>query len=130
MAVLPGRTLTIPPSQVQGDRFAALMDVPPGPQPIQTNIGAGDYLVRIVGLERLGRSPSGYAVVRRPNGGSGPVRVTVETVSSRAIELGRLLSILATLGILAVLVGTGVRVYRNTRSMRADPSDTHQSGPD
>lgn len=115
VAVPPGRILTIPPAQVEGDRFSASMDVPPGPQPIQTNIATGDYLVRIVGLRWLGRSPNGYAVVRRPNGGSGPVRVTVETASSRAIEFGWALSILAILGVLAVLIATGVRATRPTR---------------
>ena len=128
--VPPGRNLTIPPSQVKGDHFAAVMNVPPGPQPIQTNIGAGNYLVRIAGLEWLGRSVGGDAVVRRPHGGSGPLRVAVETAHSRAIELGRLLSILAILAILAVLVVTGVRTYRTTRSTLGDPSDTHPSGPD
>ena len=124
----PGRTLTIPPSQVQGDRFAAWMQVPAGRQPTQTNIAGGDYLVRIVGLEWLGRGPNGYAVVRRPNDGSGPVRVTVETASSRAVKLGWALSILAILGIVAVLIVTGARARRATRSIPAEHSDTHPSG--
>jgi hypothetical protein len=105
----PGRQLIIPPSQVRGDHFAAVMNVPPGPQPIQTNIVGGNYVVRISGLEWLGRTPSGYAVVRRPNGGSAPVRVTVGTASSRAITLGRVLSVLALIALLVVLVGTSFR---------------------
>jgi len=120
--VSPARTLTIPAERVEGDQFAGLVSVPSGPQPIQTNIAAGDYLVRIVGLQWLGRTPSGYAVVRRPNGGSGPVHVVVETASSRAIELGRLLSVLALFAVLAVLIATGARAYRDTRSTRAVPS--------
>jgi hypothetical protein len=114
----PGRTLTIPPSQVKGDHFAAVMNVPPGPQPIQTNIGAGDYLVRIAGMERVGQD-NRYTVVRRVNGGSGPVHLVVETAPSRAIRLGWGLSILATLSILAALVATGVRTYRNSRDSGA-----------
>jgi hypothetical protein len=115
----PGRTLTIPPRQVKGDRFAAVMTVPPGSQPIQTNIGGGDYVVRISGLERLGRD-NGLAVVRRPHGGSAPIRVVVETAHSRAIELGWILSILATLATLAALVATGVDASRWVRSGRND----------
>lgn len=110
--VPPGRVLTIPPSAVHGDRFAALMEVPPGPQPIETNIAGGDYVVGISGLHWVGRNAKGFAVVQRPNGGSGPVHVVVKTASSRAITLGWILSILALVAILLVLIYTGVGTRR------------------
>src|SRR5262249_28368291 len=116
----PGRTLTIPPSQVKADHFAALMNVPPGPPPTHTNIGAGDYLVGIVDLRWLGQD-NRQAVVQRPNDGTGPVHVTGETASSRAIELGWVLSILATLGVISVLAWTSTRTLR-TPSPRSKPS--------
>jgi hypothetical protein len=105
----PNRTLLIKPSQVRGDRFEAWMSVPPGPAPIQTDIGGGDYLVHISGLEWIGRDELGYAVVRRVNGGSGPVRVVLETAHSFTLELGRILSIVAIVAIACIVVGTAVR---------------------
>lgn len=68
VAFQPGRLLIVPLSQVRGDRFAAWMNVPAGPEPIKTNIGAGDYLVHIGGLRWLGRTRAGYAVVARVGG--------------------------------------------------------------
>lgn len=51
-----GRVLIIEPSWVHGDRFDGWVEVPPGPQPIQTNIAGGAYLTHISGLERVGRA--------------------------------------------------------------------------
>lgn len=113
----PERVLSVLPSQVHGDRFAAWVNVPPGSEPIKTNIGGGDYLVHIGGLRWLGRSPAGFAVVERVNGGSGPVYVTIETAHNSVIELGRLLSIVGAIAVLAILLCTGVRARRaRTRS--------------
>jgi hypothetical protein len=109
------RFLIIDPSEVRGDRFAAWMSVPPGPEPIQTNIGGGGYLVHISGLERLGRGLNNLVVVRRTHGGSGPVYVVVETAHTLVTELGRALSILAILALLAILVIVGVRGHRTRR---------------
>jgi hypothetical protein len=122
VVTVPGeRLLLIDPSQVHGDRFAAWMNAPPGPEPIQTNISGGPYLVHISGLRRVGRNPHGYTVVRRVNGGNGPVHVVVETTHSLLIELGRALSILAILAILAVLASTGVLARRDRRTTHTDP---------
>jgi hypothetical protein len=98
------RGLEIPPSLVRGDRFAAWMNVPPGPQPIATNILGGAYLVHIAGLKRVGAGPNGEAVVERPDGGSEPVHVVIETAHSLFVELGRVVSLLALLAALLVLV--------------------------
>jgi hypothetical protein len=98
-----GRTLTIPPSKIRGDHFAAWMHVPPGPAPIQTNIAGGGYLVEISGVKRIGRTPYGFAVVQREREGSGPVHVVVRTTSSATIAAGRTISIAACLLILAIL---------------------------
>jgi hypothetical protein len=126
----PGnRVLVIQQSEVRGDRFAAWMNVPPGPQPIQTNISAGAYLAHISGLERVGRGVNNYAVVRRIHGGDGPVHVVVETTHSPLIELGWALSALAILGILALLVVLLLRGIRarapaqreRARSVRSQP---------
>lgn len=112
LLVPPERVLVVYPNEVHGDRFSAWMNVPPGPQPIQTDIGAGSDLVHFKGLRRLGRTPRGYAVVGRINGGSGRVHVTIETAHSPVIELGWLLSIIGILTILATLLHTGLSARR------------------
>ncbi|HXN36916.1 MAG TPA: hypothetical protein VN892_02665 [Solirubrobacteraceae bacterium] len=117
---VPGeRILFIKPSLVHGDRFAAWMEVPPGPEPILTNINGGGYLVHIGGLERIGRAESGLAVVRRTNGGGGPVYVVVETAHSAAVEVGRAASLVAIAAILALIAGVGVRTRRRSSRPRA-----------
>lgn len=115
IAVPPGRFLTIDPHQVRGDRFAAWMNVPPGPEPIQTNIEGGDYLVQLSGLRWMGRNLEGEAVVQRVNGGSGPVHVIVETRHSLTIALGQAMSVLALLAIVAVIAGVTIRARRARR---------------
>ncbi len=123
VSVPPERLLIVEPSQVHGDRFAAWVDLPPGPEPIQTNIAGGDYLVRLHGLRWLGRNPAGYAVVGRIDrrggaagegglSGAGPVYVTIEAQRSPLIELGEILSIIGVLAVLGVLVWTSVHARR------------------
>jgi hypothetical protein len=110
-----GRALVIPPESVRGDRFAAWLDVPPGPAPIQTNIAGGSYLVRIGGLERVGRDARGLTVVRRDGTGSGPVHVVLETTRSATIELGWALSLIGLAIVLAALGWTGIARSRERR---------------
>lgn len=110
-----GRSLVIPPNEVQGDRFSAWMQVPPGLEPIQTNIVGGSYLVRVSGLTRIGRNPYGYAVVRREREGSGPVHVVVQTASSPLLVLAWALSVAACLAILAILAWACVQGVRARR---------------
>ena len=118
VAVPAGRSLIIPPSSVHGDRFAALLEVPPGLEPIQTNISAGSYLVRISGLRRIGRNERGQTVVRRETNGSGPVRVVLEVTHNATIVLGWLMSILGCAVAGAVLAWT---VFRSRVRRRACP---------
>lgn len=108
VAAPPGRLLIVNPLEVHGDRFSALMNVPPGTAPINTDIGGASDLVHLSGLRWLGRSSAGFAVVGRVNGGAGPVRVTLETAHNFVIELGRLLTLLGIAAILAIVLHTGM----------------------
>jgi hypothetical protein len=121
VAVAPGRVLAIPPSSVHGDRFSAWLAAPPGPEPIQTNIDGGGYLVRISGLKRVGRNEDGWAVVKREGDGSGPVHVTIEINHSATIVLGWALSLLGCAAVIATLAWT---VVRARRCRRAPPPGT------
>lgn len=113
VAVPNNRVLILPPRAVQGDRFDAWMNVPAGPQPIQTNIAGGSYLVHVDGMRLVGRNGEDLAILKRVNGGSGPVHVVVETTHTAVVELGRLLSGVALLLALAAMAYVAVR---NSRS--------------
>jgi hypothetical protein len=114
-----GRILVIPPGDVHGDRFAAWLQVPSGPTPIQTNIAGGGYLVHISGLERVGRSVEGLAVVRRKGVGSGPVHVVIEATHSATIVTGWVLSALGCAIIVLILAWTSIRGCREWRGGRS-----------
>ncbi len=116
--VAAGRVLVIPPSSVHGDRFSAWLTVPPGPEPIQTNIDGGGYLVHISGLRRVGRNEDGFAVVKREGAGSGPVHVVIEINHSATIVLSWVMSLLGCAAVTAILAWT---VFRARRSRRAPP---------
>jgi uncharacterized integral membrane protein len=122
VAVPAGRVLTINPSQVHGDRFAGWVDVPPGLEPIQTNIAGGDYVVQISGLRRLGRNAAGFTVVGRLKKGRGRVHIVVQTAATGAIVIGSILSILAILTLLAIVIYTTIRGRTTGRPTQADPS--------
>jgi hypothetical protein len=113
--VSPNRVLVFNPQQVHGDRFSGWVNVPPGMEPIQTNIAGGPYLVHISGLTRVGDNETGFAVVRRSKNGSGPVHVVIETNHSARIVFGWVLSILATVIILVVLAWTSWASFRDRR---------------
>jgi len=119
VAVPAGRVLLFSPASIHGDRFAGSVEAPAGTEPIQTNIAGGSYLVHISGLTAVGRSESGYTVVKRTKQGSGPVYVVVETTHSATILLGRVLSILAIGAILAILAWTSVLTRRRDRRTRS-----------
>ena len=94
-------------------------DLPlPGTAPVLINIAGGPYLVRIEGLRRVGRDPSGYTVVQRLKPGNGPVHVVVETAKGSAVRLGRWLSVAGLLGSLIVLVVLAIKSHEKRRGGR------------
>jgi hypothetical protein len=124
VAVPGGRSLTIPAKLVSDDRFSAWLKVPPGFEPIQTNIDGGPYLVHISGLTRIGRNAQGFTVVRRvPGDRSGPVHVVMEATHSATLELGWALSVFAILAILAILGYVTAREFAGRRSPSARERD-------
>jgi hypothetical protein len=122
VAVPDERFLTIEPRLVHSDRFDAWLSVPPGPAPIRTNINGGGYLVDIRGLDRVGGSPDGEVVVKRPHGVHGRVHVVIETAPSTPVELGRAVSGVAVLLISIALALAFVRASRARRAQRRKPN--------
>jgi hypothetical protein len=107
--IASGRIMAIPWTKVHGDSFSGFVDTPPGPTPIETNIVGGDYVVRIGGVKLLGRASTGQAVVERLGTGSKPVHVVIRTADTRAVSLGRILSIAGLLVLLLVFAFTATR---------------------
>lgn len=96
-----GRHLDFDPAAMGGNRVTVTVTPPPGLEPFTSNFGASPKLVRLEGLERVGRDRDGYAVLRRPaDAPSGPVRVTLESTGP-ALTLGLAISVL---GLLASLI--------------------------
>jgi hypothetical protein len=106
IAVPSGRQVAIPLTAQPGDHLHINIDLPQGRAPIGTNIGAGDYLIDVRGVERVGRTADGFMVIRRPAAKPrGPVTLTVEPRSSGTLLAGRVITLLGLLGLAALLVG-------------------------
>ena len=104
--VAPDRSFDFSPDLVDfhGDALTATVNPPSGIEPFATNIMGGPGLVSISGgIERVGRTDAGYAVVRRVQPGDGPVRVVIRTASSAAILIGRGLSVIGVIGVVVLL---------------------------
>ena len=95
------RHLAFDPAGMGGNRVTLTVNPPAGPEPFTANFGASPKLVRLEGLERVGRNEAGYAVLRRPaNALTGPVRVTLEA-DGPALTVGLIVSALGLLGSVA-----------------------------
>ncbi len=103
--VVDNRVIDIDARQVNaaGNKASVDIDVPPGPQPIATNILGGPYLVQVSGLRVVGRTADHQLSVVRIHGASGKVHVVISTRVSRAVVLGRVITIVSVLVILALL---------------------------
>jgi hypothetical protein len=116
---------------VAGNKVSTEVNAPPGPQPIATNILGGPYLVDVSGLRVVGRTADHQLAVVRIHGTSGKVHVVIGTRTSRAVVLGRVITIVCVLAILALLGWLSVRgfIKRRRRGKRATTgaSVTHDS---
>lgn len=107
------RMLQFDTSQIDSDHVTLTTTTPPGSSPFATNIVAGPYAVKVRGLDRLGRTTDGRVVLRRRDGGTGPVQVTIER--SGDLTIPSLVS-LAALAVLAGLLGAALLArHRGTR---------------
>ena len=115
--VRDARTLDLDGANATSGSLEAVVDPPPGRAPIRTNIGAGHYLVDVEGLEVVGRTANGYMVVRRPaDRPTGPLTVRITRPRSGPAEIGRILSFVSAIGLLAVLVATITGTVRRRRA--------------
>jgi hypothetical protein len=122
----PRRTFDFALSEVSssGNSLIGNFSLPGGGAPIATNIVGGPQFVTIGGgIIRIGRTPLGYAIVKRLRGGNGPVHVVLRAAHPLPTLLGDLASGLSW-GI-ALLVGILTALSRlRSRSRRRIPSPT------
>jgi hypothetical protein len=119
------RKLVLSPRAVNeaGNRLDEIVAAPPGTRPFATNIAAGPGLVSISGgVVRVGRTRTGFAVVRRVHAGSRPVRIVVQTAGTTAVQAGVALSLagLGASGLALVAVGAAQLRRRPRRPGRRD----------
>jgi len=110
------------PQSVHDDRVRATFAVDPRQTLLQSNVRAAPYLVRVLGATVVGRSLSGFMVLRLPTGHPRLVSLTVERATSTPVELGRALSAAGLLALLALSCAGVVRALR--RVGRATPEAT------
>jgi hypothetical protein len=118
--------VSLDPANVDNDRFSALVSVPSGLQPFETNIIGDPNLVHVGGGVRVvGRTPTqqgcftgcwegGYVVLQRTTDGSQPVRVELSGRLSAPVVLGRITTALSAALLLALAVTAAVRRRRRS----------------
>ncbi len=117
----PDRQYLFDPNDVDahGDKLAMTIDPPTGTEPFLTNIMGGPQLVSIRGgVERVGRSSGGFAVLRRTAPGNGPVPVVIETADSPAIRIGRVVSLAGVTGLAGLVLALVLAGRRRTSARR------------
>jgi voltage-gated potassium channel Kch len=111
VATSPGQ-LIIDPAEINSDNVRLTIDPPAGRTPFVANFVAGPYAVHVGGgIERAGMAKSGPAALRRVDGGSGPVTMTLSPAGG-AVTIGRVLSLCAIASLLVLLVFAAGRRLR------------------
>jgi hypothetical protein len=101
----PERVLRLPTPAPGQTRLETEVELPPGPDPIATNIAAGPYVVRVEGMPVVGRTPLGMVVVEPPPDGARRTRLTVAADGGVAQLAAAVISIIC-LTLCLVIVGT------------------------
>jgi hypothetical protein len=95
----------IPPDPGARDR-TVVVPTPAGLRVVTTNLLTGPYLVDVEGAKPIGRTPSGWLVLRRPKDqvAQTTMRLRLSTAESVPVVAGRWMTRLALIGVVAVLV--------------------------
>ena len=107
--IVPGASDTpqviIPPDAGARDRVVEV-PTPAGVRDVTTNLATGPYLVDVDGAKPIGRTPSGWLVLRRPKDqvAQTTMRLRLSTAESVPVVAGRWITRLALIGVVAVLV--------------------------
>jgi len=123
----PDRVLRIAPEHVVGSTFRGVVLPPEGFAPFHTNIATSERLLDVDGIDVLGRDADGFLVARRTRdqGATGPVELSITAASSGPIVAGRVITVLALFGLVALFVMLALRNLRSRASGRRPPSARH-----
>jgi hypothetical protein len=112
----PNRTYALPEPEPGQKQVATEVPLPPGSEPIETNIGGGPYAVKVGGdFKVVGRTEGGGLVVNRPAGKGNKV-LTVAADAGAVETVGVILSVLCGLGVFGLLLFLMIRLRRERNS--------------
>jgi hypothetical protein len=113
LPVLAARTsVAFDAATVNDDRFAGSGSFPAGAQPFATNIATGPYLIDVTGGVRVvGRTTAGYLVLERKVAGAQPVHFELSARLSAPVLLGRIVTAVSALVLLALALAALARGY-------------------
>jgi hypothetical protein len=100
---------------VHNDRVHATFAVSLTQTLVQSNVRAAPYLAQVVGATVVGRSETGFMVLRLPLGHPRLVTLTVERAASTPVELGRALSLTGALAFVLLLCAVAFKRVRRRR---------------
>jgi hypothetical protein len=122
----PARVLFSPPSLIHGEKVTLPYPATLGGTAVQTNVLAAPYLLAVHGAHVLGRTAAGPIALQLPRTGAQGGVVTLQRSGRLPLVLGRALTVLGLVGVLAVLAWSSivsVREWRRRRgSGRAQPA--------
>jgi hypothetical protein len=102
------------PAAVHDNRLAETASLPTGAQPFATNIAGVPYFVHVGGgVRAVGRTPEGKLVLERTTNGRGPVPVELSAQNSAPVVLGRIITALSAVLLLALPLTAAVRRRRS-----------------
>ena len=115
--IVPGAPDTpqviIPPDAGARDR-TVVVPTPAGVRDVTTNLATGPYLLDVDGAEPIGRTPSGWLVLRRPKDeiAETTMRLRLSTQEGVPVVAGRWITRLALIGMVGVL---GITILQSGR---------------
>lgn len=111
---MPSRVILLPEPPLGGTHLSATVPLPPGHQPIATNIAAGPYVASVGGLKVIGRTAGGGIVLKPPHGvKSAHLEITADGGTQQMIAVIVSIScILGFFGLLLMLSISGLRYRR------------------
>jgi hypothetical protein len=119
VVVPSGRELTVPIPRAGGTHVHAMVTLPPGTDPVETDFAGGPYVEHVSGdgFKVIGRSDSGMIVIQPTTPGiHQPTLINVDADGGAAQTIGGAISVIALLILIEFVGFLGLRSWRARRS--------------
>jgi len=116
-----------PSSAIHDEKANIAVSLPAG-RLVRTNLVGAPYLVSVQGANVVGRAADGRIVLRTGSGAAYTHRISIRPANSLPIVLGRLVSILALLWLLALAFALSLLAYRRRRGHRLNEEASSRLG--